>query len=294
MSLPTTNPARADVQTGSQEDHGARVAAFREQYVGKLAAPHGWWAIASLDWLEPGESLLGSGAEAQVRLPSGAPDRVARLVLAEDEVVVEPLADGLGLDGEVLTEPRTTAGVGALTVPAGDVSLLVKLVKRGELFGLRVYDPRLSAARDRESSVGWFDTDPAWVIEAAFVPPVPDETVPIVNMLGQVSDVTVAGRALFEHGGQRYSLVATPAGTPGRLFFNFRDATNVRETYGGGRFLNVDGPVDGRIVLDFNLCHHPPCAHTPYATCPVPPEENRLPFEVRAGERYPEGASVLD
>ncbi len=126
------------------------------------------------------------------------------------------------------------------------------------------------------------------------MPGLPGETIAIVNALGQVSDVAVSGRAVFEHSGRRQALVATPAGAPGRLFFNFRDATNVSETYGGGRFLNVDGPVDGRIVLDFNLAHHPPCAHTPYATCPVPPEENRLPFEVRAGERYAEGAGPLD
>lgn len=294
MSLPTTNRARAAAQTEGHEDHGARVAAFRERYVGKLAAPHGWWAIASLDWLEPGESLLGCGADARLALPAGAPERVARLTLVDERVVVAPLTGGLELDGEPLTEPKTTDGVGALTVPAGEVRLLVRLIRRGELFGVRVYDPRLSAARDPAASVAWFDTDPAWVIEAEFLPPLPDETIPIVNALGQVSDAAVAGRAVFEHGGQRHTLVATPAGTPGRLFFNFRDATNVRETYGGGRFLNVDGPVDGRIVLDFNLCHHPPCAHTPYATCPVPPEENRLPFEVRAGERYPEGASVRD
>src|SRR5690606_1371420 len=83
---------------------------------------------------------------------------------------------------------------------------------------------------------------------------------PIVNALGQVVDAAVAGRAMFERDGQRHSLVATAAGTPGKLFFNFRDATNLHETYGGGRFLNVDGPVDGRIVPDLNPSHHPPGA----------------------------------
>jgi len=288
MSLTTSNPARPAVQAEGTDELAARVAAFREQYVGKLAAPHGWWAIASLDWLEPGDNLLGSGPDARLPLPAGTPERAAVLRLEEERVVVTPLASGLELDGEALTEPRATDGVATLAVPAGEVTLLAKLIRRGELFGVRVYDPRLAAARDREASVAWFDPDPAWVVEAEFVPPLPGETIPVVNALGQVVDTAVAGRAVFDHEGERYTLVATPAGTPGRLFFNFRDATNLRETYGGGRFLNVDGPVEGRIVLDFNLCHHPPCAHTQFATCPVPPEENRLPFEVRAGERYPE------
>ncbi len=294
MSLPTPNQTRPTVQTEGHEDLAARVAAFREQYVGKLAAPHGWWAIASLDWLEHGESLLGSGPGSRLPLPAGAPERAALLTLEDEQVVVAPLADGLELDGEALVEPRATSGVASLSVPAGEATLLAKLIRRGDLFGVRVYDPRLSAARDRDASVAWFEPDPAWVVVADFVPPLPGETVPIVNALGQVVDAAVAGRAMFERDGQRHSLVATAAGTPGKLFFNFRDATNLHETYGGGRFLNVDGPVDGRIVLDFNLCHHPPCAHTAYATCPVPPEENRLPFAVRAGERYPDVADTLD
>mgnify|MGYP000888315995 CR=1 FL=1 len=290
MSLTTPDPARPALHTDAQDDLSARVAAFREQYVDKLAAPNGWWAIASLDWLEPGENLLGSSPDARLPLPAGAPERAALLSLEGEQVTVTPLAGGLVLDGAELTEPRATNGVASLEVPAGDATLAVKLLKRGDLFGVRVYDPRLAAGRDRETSVAWYEPNPEWVVDAEFLPPLPGETIPIVNALGQVTDAEVAGRAAFERDGQRYTLVATPAGVPGRLFFNFRDLTNVRETYGGGRFLNVDGPVNGRIRLDFNLCHHPPCAHTPYATCPVPPEENRLPFEVRAGERYADGA----
>ena len=293
MSLPSRSEAPRQART-ERRDHAARVASFREQYVDKLAAPYGWWAIASLDWLDAGENLLGSDEGARLPLPAGAPERAAVLRLEGDRVVVEPLTGGLELDGAVLEAPRETNGVAVLHVPADGVALRVNLLRRGDRLGVRVYDPRLSAARDREADVAWFEADPAWVVTADFVPPVPGETIPIVNALGQVTDAVVAGRAVFEHDGRRHTLVATPAGTPGRLFFNFRDGTNLTLTYGGGRFLNVDGPVDGRIVLDFNLAHHPPCAHTPYATCPVPPEENRLPFEVRAGERYADGANPLD
>src|SRR5690606_31306210 len=171
MSLPTPNQTRPTVQTEGHEDLAARVAAFREQYVGKLAAPHGWWAIASLDWLEHGESLLGSGPGSRLPLPAGAPERAALLTLEDEQVVVVPLADGLELDGEALVEPRATSGVASLSVPAGETTLLAKLIRRGDLFGVRVYDPRLSAARDRDASVAWFEPDPAWVVVADFVPP---------------------------------------------------------------------------------------------------------------------------
>src|SRR5690606_6936447 len=180
MSLTTSNPARPAVQAEGTDELAARVAAFREQYVGKLAAPHGWWAIASLDWLEPGDNLLGSGPDARLPLPAGTPERAAVLRPEEERVVVTPLASGLELDG-----------VATLAVPAGEVTLLAKLIRRGELFGVRVYDPRLAAARDREASVAWFDPDPAWVVEAEFVPPLPGETIPVVNALGQVVDTAV-------------------------------------------------------------------------------------------------------
>ena len=69
------------------------------------------------------------------------------------------------------------------------------------------------------------------------------------------------------------------------LFFIFRDQTSGKETYGAGRFLYSDLPRDGKVVLDFNRAYNPPCAFTPYATCPLPPTANRLPVRVEAGEK---------
>lgn len=297
MSLPLrsgTGPSDHDADKGNGAAFAAKATEFRAQYVDKLAAPYGWWAIASLDWLQPGRNVIGSAPDAQVPLPTGAPAHAAVLELRDEQVMVTPLAEGVTLDGEALLEPRATSGVAVLLVPVegegGSLPLRVNLLRRGDRFGVRVYDPRIAAARDRERDVAWYPFDPAWVVHAQFLAPLTGETIEVVNALGQVTDATVAGRAIFEHDGKQVALVATPAGTPGRLFFNFRDGSNLADTYGGGRFLNVDGPVDGRIVLDFNRCHHPPCAHTPYATCPIPPEENRLPFEVRAGERYADTA----
>ena len=69
------------------------------------------------------------------------------------------------------------------------------------------------------------------------------------------------------------------------LFFIFRDQTSGKETYGAGRFLYADLPKDGKVVLDFNKAYNPPCAFTPYATCPLPPPQNRLPVRIEAGEK---------
>ncbi len=80
--------------------------------------------------------------------------------------------------------------------------------------------------------------------------------------------------------------LACARGGSGRLWLVFGDETNGGETYGGGRFL-VTGPVqpDGRVEVDFNLAYNPPCVFSPYATCPLPPDGNRLPLRIEAGER---------
>jgi uncharacterized protein (DUF1684 family) len=69
------------------------------------------------------------------------------------------------------------------------------------------------------------------------------------------------------------------------LWFIFKDGTSNKETYGGGRFLYSEMPEDGKVVVDFNQAYNPPCAFTPYATCPLPPRENWLPVRVEAGEK---------
>ncbi|HYN00995.1 MAG TPA: DUF1684 domain-containing protein, partial [Vicinamibacteria bacterium] len=69
-----------------------------------------------------------------------------------------------------------------------------------------------------------------------------------------------------------------------QLFFILRDQTSGKETYGAGRFLYADLPKAGKVVLDFNKAYNPPCAFTPYATCPLPPPQNWMPVRVEAGE----------
>lgn len=267
-------------------DYGSQLRAWRDQYAGKLAGPYGWWSITTLSWLEPGVNLLGSAEGARIPLSTRLPQQAVRFELDGDEVTVTPLVEGVTVDGQPATGPFVTKRPAELRLDADPQPVLIKLIRRGDLLGVRVYDPASSAARDPKTEIAWFPTERRWRVEAEFVPPAEGETIAVADVTGQIKVMPVAGRARFEHDGESYSLVATPAGVPGRLFFNFRDATNRVTTYGGGRFLNVDGPIDGRLELDFNRAHHPPCAHTPYATCPMPTEENTLPFELRAGERH--------
>ena len=71
------------------------------------------------------------------------------------------------------------------------------------------------------------------------------------------------------------------------LFVPFLDATSGRETYGAGRYLDLEPDDDGTWTLDFNLAYHPSCVYDPQYSCPLTPAENRLPIRVEAGERLP-------
>ncbi|HET8986328.1 MAG TPA: DUF1684 domain-containing protein [Trueperaceae bacterium] len=275
-----------------------RLKAWRDRYATNMAAAYGWWSVVSLDWLEQGENLLGSAENATLRLPTRLPERAASLRLEGASVTLTPLDATITMNGEALTGPTAVpAGTQLFVAQATDYGatdaaaspqVRVDLTQRADMVGVRVRDPRAASTRDPNSEIAWFLPDPAWRLPARFLAPERDEEVAITNRIGQTSMVKVIGRVGFEVAGEYHELLATQGGN-GKLFINFKDssngARNGTHTYPGGRFINIDPPVDGRLTIDFNYAHHPPCAHTPYATCPIPTPSNTLPFAVLAGER---------
>jgi uncharacterized protein (DUF1684 family) len=106
-----------------------------------------------------------------------------------------------------------------------------------------------------------------------------------------VDDQTSPGALVFEVDGKSYRLDAIQEKGSDKLFIIFADKTNGRETYGAGRYLYTSKPdADGKVIIDFNKSENPPCAFTSFATCPLPPRQNRLPFSVEAGERKYDGS----
>jgi uncharacterized protein (DUF1684 family) len=140
-----------------------------------------------------------------------------------------------------------------------------------------------------------FAIDPAWRLQGRLEPAASGETLEIVDVTGDVSRDETPGRVAFEVDGGTWRMTALPGSGDGCVWLVFGDSTNGRETYGGGRFLYTE-PVadDGSVVVDFNLAYNPPCVFSQYATCPLPPAENRLPIRIEAGERdYRPSSSVL-
>ena len=103
-----------------------------------------------------------------------------------------------------------------------------------------------------------------------------------------------AGSLTFDHDGKSLRLTAYElegAHTDGRVFVPFLDATSGTETYGAGRYLDLEPDEDGTYALDFNLAYHPTCVYDPRYSCPLTPAENRLPVRIEAGERLAEAAA---
>ena len=108
---------------------------------------------------------------------------------------------------------------------------------------------------------------------------------------GKLRPAVRAGAFRFELEGERrltaYELEG--AHSDGRLFLPFLDATSGSETYGAGRYLDLEPDEDGTYAIDFNLAYHPSCVYASHFSCPLTPAENRLPVRIEAGERLPEG-----
>ena len=165
----------------------------------------------------------------------------------------------------------------------GDLRLCV--IERGGRLAVRTWDT--ASPRRREfAGIDHWPVDPRWRLEARFVP-TPDRTLEVPDVLGIVETKESPGEVVFEADGVEHRLEALRGGEDGSMWIVFGDATNGVETYGGGRFVYTAPPVGETVVIDFNRAYNPPCVFSPFATCPLPWEANRLPIRIEAGERFP-------
>jgi uncharacterized protein (DUF1684 family) len=165
-------------------------------------------------------------------------------------------------------------------------TLTFHVIERGGKQGIRLSDTD-SEARKAFSGIERFPVDPKWRIEARFTPPEANKkTISIPTVIpGVTEEMEVAGTATFSIDGKEYRLEPVLEKGSTELFFIFKDRTAGKETYGAGRFLYAKPAQDGKVILDFNKAYNPPCALTPFATCPLPPRENSLSVRIEAGEK---------
>lgn len=253
--------------------------------IARLTAPTGWLSLVGLEWLQPGANRLGSAADNDIVLAK-APARLGTITWADDGTLSISLdkASGATIDGAMETNAVLLDDSHAIpsTVAFGSVNFIA--VDRDGRKGLRVRDSE-AETRVHFAGIERFPIDPVWRMVADWQPLDPPFKLATGTVIGTIENYPAPGKAVFEREGQRFELypvIEVPGDT--QLFLIFADATSGKETYGAARFLYADMPRDGKIVLDFNKAYNPPCAFTPYATCPLAPPENRLALRVVAGE----------
>jgi uncharacterized protein len=242
---------------------------WRARREASLKAEGGWLSVAGLFWLHQGANPFGTAADNAIVLPPGSGPAHAGVFELHGANLIAVM------DGQRRPLRWDTSDA----VQAGTVRL--SPILRGDRYGIRMKDPN-SAARRRFHGLRWYPPKPAWRITARFV--TAPRKLPIVNVLGQTEQQDSPGYAEFTAGGRRLRLYPVLEPDSRELFFIFRDQTSGKQTYGAGRFLDTPMPSNGKVVLDFNKAYNPPCVFTPFATCPLPPRENRLPVAVEAGE----------
>jgi uncharacterized protein (DUF1684 family) len=287
LALPPFRPATGDdAKPEADAAYRQEVESWRKTRVEGLKREDGWFTLVGLFWLDEGENRFGSASSNKVLLPEGKAPAVAGTLARKGDAVRVRVEPGTRLthDGKPVTELDLKNDLsGEPTVlQLGSVSFFV--IKRGERIGVRVKDTEAEALKAFHG-LDNYAIDPSWRVTARFEPYQPPRQVPIPNVLGTIDDTPSPGAVVFEREGKSWRLEALEGSPDGGLFLIFADQTNGKETYGAGRFLYTDPPKDGKVVLDFNKAYNPPCAFSAYATCPLPPRENRLALRVEAGEK---------
>jgi uncharacterized protein (DUF1684 family) len=235
----------------------AQIQHWRQQHEDALKADGGWLTVTGLFWLKDGINTIGSGPDNDIVLPASAPARLG-----------------------VVRVENGTASPDVLSF--GPLDLL--LLKRGGRLALRLKD-KDSVLRKSFSHLSWYPIQEDWKITAKFVPLPAGTKLVFDTVIGEREAMPSPGYVDFQHNGETYKLQA--AAEDNQLFLVFRDLTSGKSTYPASRFLYADLPgKDGTVVLDFNKAESPPCAFTPYVTCPLPPPGNRLKLAIEAGEQY--------
>lgn len=285
------------VATVHATDTDAYIQAIKQWHAGRverLTAPDGWLSLIGLEWLKAGDNRIGSAADNDIVLKAGpAHLGVAKLAGSGEVHFVLASDSGALIDGKPAHEATliddVKAGDGTpTTVSFGTASFYV--IDRDGRKGLRVKDTE-AAGRKHFAGIDSFAIDPSWRIEATWIP-TPGETLEMGTVIGTIDKYPVPGKLAFSRDGKQFELLPVIE-VPGdaQYFIVFADRTSGKETYGAARFLYVDPPKDGKVVLDFNKAYNPPCAFTAFATCPLAPPENRLDLRVTAGEKNYRGSN---
>jgi uncharacterized protein (DUF1684 family) len=250
-----------------------QVSAWRADREARLKADDGWLTVVGLHWLKEGVNRAGANENWEVPLPKPLPASVGTFTLAKGRVHFKP-SPGVALkDADLRPDSEDILTLGRVKF---------YVIQRENRFAVRVKNND-SDARRQFRGLSWYAPDASWKVRAKWVKWDKPHTVTFDTEVGVREQMQSEGYAVFTRGGKEYRL--EPVTEAGELFFVMRDATSGKTTYAASRFLYASLPKNGFVELDFNKAENPPCVFTDYATCPLPPPQNRLTLAVEAGEK---------
>lgn len=265
---------------------------YRENRAAWMRSERSPLALAGLFWLKAGRNSFGTDRDNDFVLPTGsAPGRVGYFELKGNTASVNiEYEAAMKLNGRSANQREELKSDASGTEP--DILELnhlgMKVIERGGRLAVRLMDLKRSSLLAFQS-LDFYEVNPELRVEAKFRPYKPAKKIKVATVSGYVEELESPGVAQFSLGGipiQLEPVLETPGDT--KLFFMFKDSTNGKETYGGGRYLYADPPIKGRVTLNFNQAHNPYCAYNSYSTCQIPPLQNWLKVPIRAGEKkYP-------
>lgn len=269
----------------SSSDYVSSIEKWRSAEAADLQKENGWLTLTGLYWLKEGTNTVGAGPAFDVHLTDNFKGGKFGEIDFHQGVARLTVADGVEatVEGKPISTVTLVSDEKGKPTEVHTGSQTFYLIQREDRFGIRLKDSQ-SKARLGFTGQHWYPVDESYKVTAhleAF--PEPRELL-VPNKIGGHFKMKSPGLLKFVVKGKECSLQPVVQ-EDGSLFLIFRDQSNDGETYSAGRFLDAPKPVNGETVLDFNKAENPPCAFTPFATCPLPPPGNDLAVAVAAGEK---------
>ena len=278
-------------QTNAQNNtYFAEVEQWHSIRIAELKQPNGWLNLEGLFWLKKGTNSFGSATTNDLVYNNPAfPKHLGDFIYEDGKVFWKDagkekiiIKDNAGLvvaNSEILN--LLTATEGKYISQWKDFIWVV--IQREDKVGLRFRNLKAKTLLEFKG-IERFPVDAKWLVKAKVIPQNQNPLM-IMNVLGQNTAQKHGGQLEFDIEGKTYRLDAIDEGGK-KLLVTFADATSGKTTYGSGRFLYIDKPdSNGYTFIDFNNAYNPPCAFTEFATCPLPPPQNRLSIAIPAGEK---------
>ena len=255
------------------QNHVDEVKAFRAARINSLKSETGWLNLAGLFWLKEGNNTIGGDEKNDFVFPAEHSDPfLGELLLKDGKVYYQTVSDTMLVFQDGIKVPVISHR-----------SLRWFIIKRGEKYAVRLRDLEGEYVKAFKG-IDTFPTDSAYRVVADFIP-TQGKMVTIIDVTGRAYQLESPGYLRFKIGTSFYQLETSQEGN--NLFIVFGDLTNKKQTYGAGRFIDTALPdAQGKVLIDFNKAYNPPCAFTPFATCPLPTADNKLAVEIKAGEQF--------